>query len=165
MADASGVLREHYVDVIYQPTTAADGSVTGIFVEGHDVTKRLIAEAAVSDREERLRLAVDTGRMATWDLDIGSGAITLSAGALSMLGLPADRPFSVAELEASSLPGEFDHMRTALRKAQQRKDPFSRQNSVTSARTMARSAGSSSADAPSSPLRAAPCIASAFSWI
>lgn len=124
LADSNEALRDRYVDVTYQPITAEDGSVTGIFLEGHDVTARVAAQAAVSDREDRLRLAIDAGRMAAWDLDPGSGSVTLSAGALTMLGLPSGRPLSVAGLEADSLPGEFDRIKTAMREARQRKDPF-----------------------------------------
>lgn len=124
LGDAYEDLRDRYLDVIYQPITDEDGSVTGIFVEGHDVTVRVAAEAAVRDREDRLRLAIDAGQMATWDLDVEAGTVTLSDGAHAMLGLPADRPLTVPDLAAGSIPGEFDRMRAALREARKRKDPF-----------------------------------------
>ena len=37
-------LEERFVDFIYQPITAPDGEVSGIFVEGSDVTARVIGE-------------------------------------------------------------------------------------------------------------------------
>lgn len=124
LAAANAALRDRYVDVTYQPITAEDGSVTGIFVEGHDVTERVAAEAAVNDREDRLKLAIDAGRMATWDFDPASGAVTLSAGALTMLGLPPGRPVSTAGLQAGFLPGEFERVTAALDEARRRQDPF-----------------------------------------
>jgi two-component sensor histidine kinase len=39
-----GVLKDRYVDFVYQPVSDADGAVTGIFVEGYDVTERIAAE-------------------------------------------------------------------------------------------------------------------------
>jgi two-component sensor histidine kinase len=122
LADPNGVLRKRYVDILYQPITAEDGAVTGIFVEGRDVTQRVAAEAAVREREERLALAVDAGRMGAWDLEVNTGEITLSAGAIAMLGLPARQTYALADLEGGSLPGEFDRLRTALAEARGRND-------------------------------------------
>src|ERR671939_1291255 len=47
------------------------------------------AEAALAESEERLRLAVAAAGMGTWDLDVPTGAITLSAEMAAMLGFPA----------------------------------------------------------------------------
>jgi PAS domain S-box-containing protein len=46
---AGGPVRELYLDFVYQPLRGPDGSVTGIFVEGFDVTSRTLAERATLD--------------------------------------------------------------------------------------------------------------------
>ena len=38
-----GPAEEIFVDFVYQPTIGADGAVSGIFVEGSDVTPRVRA--------------------------------------------------------------------------------------------------------------------------
>ncbi|MGV3575214.1 MAG: PAS domain-containing protein [Devosia sp.] len=43
---------DHYLDFVYQPLRDADGAVTGIFVEGADVTARTLAERARRESEE-----------------------------------------------------------------------------------------------------------------
>ncbi len=50
-----GATEERFLDFVYQPIRDASGEVTGIFVEGSDVTERHKAERAVRDREEMLR--------------------------------------------------------------------------------------------------------------
>jgi PAS domain S-box-containing protein len=45
--------RLYYVDFVYQPLRGEDGSVTGIFVQGHDVTERVLAEQALRESEAR----------------------------------------------------------------------------------------------------------------
>jgi signal transduction histidine kinase len=42
-----------YLDFVYQPIKDADGKVSGIFVEGADVTSRAMADAALRDADRR----------------------------------------------------------------------------------------------------------------
>ena len=44
---------ERYVDFVYQPIIDADGSVSGIFVEGFDTTSRKLAELALQEANRR----------------------------------------------------------------------------------------------------------------
>ncbi|HET8729082.1 MAG TPA: PAS domain-containing protein [Alphaproteobacteria bacterium] len=48
-----GPLDEVYLDFVYQPIIDADGSVTGIFVQGNDITERRRAEEALRASHER----------------------------------------------------------------------------------------------------------------
>ncbi|KMO25342.1 PAS/PAC sensor protein, partial [Methylobacterium variabile] len=50
-----GPINERYLDFIYQPITDAYGGISGIFVEGHDVTERTLAEIALRENEARYR--------------------------------------------------------------------------------------------------------------
>ncbi|MEO8747270.1 MAG: PAS domain-containing protein [Rhodanobacter sp.] len=69
---------QRYLDFVYQPIKNARGEVTGIFVEGTDVTERTLAEKASSISEARLlELNADLelqvaqrmhGRARTWQL-------------------------------------------------------------------------------------------------
>ncbi|MCK2056281.1 PAS domain-containing protein [Methylobacterium sp. 37f] len=52
---ASGPAIERYLDFVYQPIFDDDGVVTGIFVEGVDVTDRALAEIALRRNEAELR--------------------------------------------------------------------------------------------------------------
>ncbi len=45
--------RLYYIDFVYQPLRDEDGSVTGIFVQGHDVTERVLAEQARRSSDAR----------------------------------------------------------------------------------------------------------------
>ncbi len=43
--EADGPLEQLYVDFLYQPVVELDGRVSGIFVQGHDVTEQVAAQA------------------------------------------------------------------------------------------------------------------------
>ncbi len=53
-----GPLEQRYIDFVYQPITEDDGRVTGIFVEGFDVTQMRSAAEALRANEKQLRLMV-----------------------------------------------------------------------------------------------------------
>ena len=50
-----GPVEERFLDFIYEPTTDEAGKVTGIFVEGFDVTGRTRADEALRESEAKLR--------------------------------------------------------------------------------------------------------------
>jgi PAS domain S-box-containing protein len=50
-----GTIDERYLDFVYQPIKDTSGAVSGIFVEGVDVTDRTLADAAARDSEARFR--------------------------------------------------------------------------------------------------------------
>jgi signal transduction histidine kinase len=50
-----GAMVDRFVDFVYQPIKAADGTVTGIFVLGSDVTDRARADEALRDSMDRFK--------------------------------------------------------------------------------------------------------------
>jgi PAS domain S-box-containing protein len=66
-----GPFEERFLDFIYEPVVDDDGRVTGIFVEGHDVTDAHRAEAELRESEARLlfldRLGAATAPLADAD--------------------------------------------------------------------------------------------------
>lgn len=58
-------LEELVLDLVYQPIVGEDGQVAGIFVQGHDITEQMRAEAALRDLNETLenRVALRTAEL------------------------------------------------------------------------------------------------------
>lgn len=54
---ADGTLAQRYLDFIYQPIVEADGRITGIFVQGGDVTGRVQAMQEIDEKVARLERA------------------------------------------------------------------------------------------------------------
>lgn len=59
-----------YLDFIYQPIASEDGSTTGIFIQGHDVTEQHAAEHAIRAESHKLSVLNRTGAAIAAELDV-----------------------------------------------------------------------------------------------
>ena len=85
-------LEERYVDFVYEPLRDPDGAVTGILVQGVDLTDRKRAEALVREKDQRLQLFLGTATDYAVVITDGEGrVIDWAGGAESITGFtPAD---------------------------------------------------------------------------
>jgi signal transduction histidine kinase len=65
-----GALEERYVDFIYQPITGENGAVTGILVQGVDVTARARSDLALTMNRARLDYATRLSGVGFWYCDL-----------------------------------------------------------------------------------------------
>jgi PAS domain S-box-containing protein len=83
-------ISEIHVDVLYQPLFDAAGQVTGIFVQGQDVTETYRAHQAKRLADERLADGMEVAGMVVWDLDLDSGTLSYFGDPLHVLGAAWD---------------------------------------------------------------------------
>lgn len=110
-------LERRYVDFVFQPVTDATGAVTGVFVEGSDVTDRMAAEERLRVSEESLRLATDAAGIGTWDLDLVDDVLTWSDRCKAMFGISPRVPVSLDDFYAGLHPDDIDKTRAAFERA------------------------------------------------
>lgn len=53
LGDVAGVERQRYLDFVYHPIRNADSEITGIFVNGYDVTERVLSEQSLAEQDRR----------------------------------------------------------------------------------------------------------------
>jgi PAS domain S-box-containing protein len=81
-----GPVSERFVDLVFQPIKNGDGQVTGIFVEGSDVTDRTRADAALRLLEPRLRGLLETIPGFIWTADATGEIDYISPRFLAFVG-------------------------------------------------------------------------------
>jgi PAS domain S-box-containing protein len=73
------------------------GQILMWFGTSTDVHDRKLAEAALSAREEQLRLAIDAADVGEWDIDVVSQTMYWPARVKAMFGISPDRPVALAD--------------------------------------------------------------------
>ena len=96
--------REVSLDFIYEPIKSADGSVSGIFVEGYEVTERVEAQAALGASEEQLRLATEAAEISLWDVDNRNDTLYWPPRLKAMFGIAPDAPVTMDDFYAGLHP-------------------------------------------------------------
>lgn len=69
-SSADGPVEALYLDFVYQPMTNVDGKVTGILVQGVDVTARALADRALALNRSRLDYATRLSGVGFWYCDL-----------------------------------------------------------------------------------------------
>lgn len=75
-----------------------------------DITYRREAEQIESQAAQRLRLALEAGRMAVWDLDVATNTVTGSPDMSRLLGFPDGEPIDAEAARLRYCPGEYDRI-------------------------------------------------------
>lgn len=77
----------HWFRARAQAVRDAEGRITRWYGTSENIHERKLATAALQDSESRLRLALESGRLGTWEVDIASGRLTASNQFAANFGL------------------------------------------------------------------------------
>lgn len=64
-----GKLHQAYFNFVYLPYLNPKGETEGVIMYGVDVTEQVEARKRIEESEEKLKLALESGQMGTWDFD------------------------------------------------------------------------------------------------
>ncbi|KAA0994096.1 PAS domain-containing protein [Dyadobacter sp. UC 10] len=90
--------RTFYLDYQYAPIFELDGKVGAIMVSANDVTEKVKFRQQISDAADRLSLATDGTKLATWDLNLQTKDIIYSGRLATLFGYDEYKLLTHAEL-------------------------------------------------------------------
>ncbi|HEV2748784.1 MAG TPA: PAS domain S-box protein [Allosphingosinicella sp.] len=104
-----GTPEERLLDFVFQPIKDQEGVVTGLFVEGYDVTEWHEAERALRESEERFRLIADSAPVPMWvtKLDRKRGFVNIAYA--EFLGVPYEEALDF-DWRSIIHPDDFDRL-------------------------------------------------------
>ena len=114
--------QERFVDFVYQPTRAPDGTVDGVFVHGVEHTARKLALRALAEASEQRRLALDSARMGWWRYDLVTGKIFSDDRFRAIFGVERE-PLAYEQVLARMHPDDRARVDTAVQAAVRPHDP------------------------------------------
>jgi PAS domain S-box-containing protein len=79
-----------FMNGVCQPLRGPQGVIEGAMIFAYDVTDLVSSRERVKDAEERLRLAVESAKVGTWDYDPKSGTVRCDARHRRLFGLGPD---------------------------------------------------------------------------
>ncbi len=114
---------EHFLDFIYQPIFNNDGSVSGIFVQGHDVTEQKRAEIALRESEQRFKLVAESAPVMLWMGDQTGQCVYLNRMQREFWGVEEDR---IQDFTWASTvhPDDLETMAAPFAEAMEKHEPF-----------------------------------------
>jgi PAS domain S-box-containing protein len=119
-----GMRQENYYNLTFQPLRDSEGAVYGIVSSAVDVTEQVVARQQLEDAQEellqttqRLILALDAGRLGSYELDLTTGQMTCTARCKANFGLPPEATLNFPDLLAMILPEDVGQMEEAVNQA------------------------------------------------
>ncbi|MGB3136629.1 MAG: ATP-binding protein, partial [Nodosilinea sp.] len=84
-----------YISATYVPQLNDQGVVEGFVARVNDISDRKHAETSLRKSEDRLRMAIESAQLGTWDWDLLTNRLTWDAGCKAIFGLPPEADASI----------------------------------------------------------------------
>lgn len=112
-----GNMKSHYFNYSFIPLFDEDGKIYGVMNTGVDVTELYIAKQQVQSTEERLRIAIESSGMGTYEIDLATKEIK-TCGNFNQI-TSVNETISSSELIAKLHPDDLPAREKAHKEAEQ----------------------------------------------
>ena len=122
-----GHLEDRYYDFTCIRIDDPEGKPYGVYDHAIDVTERVLTRKRIEESEQNLKLALESGQMGTWMIDLKNNAVTLSPEANSILGYGKIKG-SIKEIIAQLIhKDDLEEVGRVWQEAVQERKPYSQE--------------------------------------
>lgn len=103
---SNGITKSYYFNYSFIPLTDEQGEIYGVMNTGADVTDLHLAKQQVQSAEEKLRIAIESSGMGTYEIDLATNAIKTSGNFNSIwsVGSEISNEDLIAKLHPDDIP-------------------------------------------------------------
>ena len=112
-----GRMEDIFVKFVFEPLRDEEGNISGIMALADEITEPVTARKKTEENEERLRLAVETTRLGTWEFLPLTGKLTWSDECKRIYQFPLDRDVDYGLFSEHVFPDDRDFAQGAIQKA------------------------------------------------
>lgn len=110
-----------YVKLVYEALREDDGSISGIMVVADEITSQVKNRHYVEESEARLRMAIDSTKLGTWDYHPLTGELNWSEECRNIYAFPANEKPTMNLFAEHIFPSDKEYVDNAIQKAM---DPY-----------------------------------------
>jgi hypothetical protein len=103
-----------YMNFVYQPYREPNGTISGVLVLAHDVTEGVTAKRSVFESEERLRIALESVAMGTWETVPQSDTLYFSDRCKEIFGFPLEADVLKQQADDAIVPADKQRVAAAI---------------------------------------------------
>lgn len=106
------------------PIKDVNGTIHGVVLVFKDASQQRASAAALASSEERLRLAIDSAQLGTWDSDPVAGTVDWNPQLYRIMGLEPGSPVTREIARSLVVPEELPGLLQAIERGRQDRQPF-----------------------------------------
>ncbi|MES2525627.1 MAG: ATP-binding protein [Bdellovibrionota bacterium] len=115
-----------YFDLTYAARKNESGVIDGIMILGSEITETVLADKKVRESEEKLLLALKSGKMGLWHYDLQKNLITTSTTLNEILGLQTTNKDIDQVNELLIHPDDKEHVDLAWKRSVEEGTPYTK---------------------------------------
>lgn len=102
------------VKLVYEALREENGLISGVMVVAHEITEEVANRKRIEENEARLRLAIETTKLGTWDYNVLSDVLTWSEECRKIYDLPPTKNVDFALFSSLIYPADKDFAESTI---------------------------------------------------
>lgn len=124
LPDEKGVIQEHWINIGFYPYKNINGKIHGVMSIVQDLTIEIRTRKEAEESKRNLQLALERGRMGTWQIDLGDNKISYSKETKDLFSTDSQEGDVIDLIQRIVHPEDIDELINSMNAAIEKRKPF-----------------------------------------